>query len=129
MTAFRTIIIPAALVMQARELGASLAPAGINMFETALSATGMPPASHYISSGMIDDPFAPILNDGTALYAAAQQGATVQGLTLTITQTDCNNLVSQAIISDGTYTDAQRNVSQESAYQMLARLGLAIINQ
>jgi hypothetical protein len=58
----RTIIVDAAQVELARSLCAAIAgPAGKGMFSTALSASGLYPATHYISAGLIAEPFAAIL--------------------------------------------------------------------
>ena len=58
----RTIIVDAAQVELARSLCAAIAgPAGEGMFSTPLSATGLFPATHYISGGLIEDTFASIL--------------------------------------------------------------------
>ena len=58
----RTIIVDAAKVELASSLCAAIAgPAGEGMFNTPLSATGFYPATHYISTGLIEDTFAAIL--------------------------------------------------------------------
>lgn len=58
----RTLIVPANQVELARSLCAALAgPAGEGMFNTPLSPTGLYPATHYISAGLIEEPFAAIL--------------------------------------------------------------------
>ena len=58
----RTLIVQADHAELARSLCAALAgPAGEGMFSTPLSATGLFPATHYISAGLIEDKFAAIL--------------------------------------------------------------------
>ncbi len=58
----RTLIVTAEHVDLARSLCAAIAgPAGEGMFSTPLSATGLYPATHYISAGLIAEPFAAIL--------------------------------------------------------------------
>jgi len=58
----RTMIVRADHAGLARSLCATLAgPAGEGMFSTALSASGLFPATHYISAGLIAEPFAAIL--------------------------------------------------------------------
>lgn len=55
----RTIIVNAGQVDLARSLCAALAgPAGEGMFSTPLSDSGLHPATHYISAGLIEDTFA-----------------------------------------------------------------------
>lgn len=58
----RVLIVEADHVELARSLCAALAgPAGEGMFSAPLSATGLFPATHYISAGLIEDTFASIL--------------------------------------------------------------------
>lgn len=58
----RTLIVQADHADLARSLCAALAgPAGEGMFSTGLSASGLFPATHYISAGLIAEPFAAIL--------------------------------------------------------------------
>lgn len=61
MNIFRTMIIPDAIVVQARSLADSFGPAASGMWTTALSPTGTLPATHWISSGYIGDDFAAIM--------------------------------------------------------------------
>ena len=56
----RTIIVPAAVVEQARQMCAGI-PGGDGMFTAPLSATGAEPATHYISAGLIWPQFADML--------------------------------------------------------------------
>ena len=66
----RTIIIPATLAESARAACAGLAgPGGSNMFTTPLSPTGEAPPTHYISSGLIEEPFADLLPLTSVSYA------------------------------------------------------------
>lgn len=60
---YRTLIVPAAFQALAQTLCETAAEgdAGKGMYTTALSANGQEPASHYISSGYIEDVFAGIL--------------------------------------------------------------------
>lgn len=58
----RTIIVPAPVSESARAACAGLAgPGGSGMFVTPLSQTGEAPPTHYISSGLIEAPFADLL--------------------------------------------------------------------
>ena len=58
----RCMIVPTEHVGLARALCAALAgDGGSGMFTTALSATGQDPATHYISSGLIEQSFADLL--------------------------------------------------------------------
>ena len=119
MNVLRTIIVPAALVTKARNLGAALAPTGEGMYTTALSATGNLPATHYVSSGLIHEPpFAELLGNANALFTAAQEGANRQGKAIGATQNDTNDLVAQSFVGDET----------QEPHAFIASKGLQIIN-
>ena len=65
MWAHRTIIVTAECAPTARMLCEMLAGAGgSGMFQTALSADGTEPATHYASSGSIEQQFADLLDSG-----------------------------------------------------------------
>lgn len=126
----RTIIVPATIAEPARAACAGLAgPGGSRMFTTPLSATGMFPATHYISSGLIEQLFADLLpltsvilaEDGTPSIeirpgnvALTVQLATDAGLPLT--EAEVSALLSAV------------DVSAQTAQDALARLGLKIIS-
>lgn len=125
----RTIIVPAAIVDAARAACAGLAgPGGSNMFTTPLSPTGEAPPTHFISSGLIEAPFADLLpltsvsyaEDGTPSVetrpgnvALTTQLASAAGLP--ITEAEVSALLAAVDVSDSAAEDA------------LARLGLKII--
>jgi hypothetical protein len=55
----RTMIVTASDAPLAREICVAIDGAGgVGMFTTGLSADGLPPATHYISAGFIDEKFA-----------------------------------------------------------------------
>ena len=58
---FRSLIVPTAQVQLARDIAATLSPAGQNMWLTGLSSTGSAPATHYISTGLISPEFAALV--------------------------------------------------------------------
>ena len=65
MWAHRTIIVTTDVAPTARMLCEMLAEAGgSGMFQTALSADGTEPATHYVSSGPIEQQFADLLDSG-----------------------------------------------------------------
>ena len=125
----RTIIVPATHAEAARAACAGLAgPGGSNMFVTPLSATGMFPASHYISSGMIEAPFANLLpltsvvlaEDGTpsANIQPGNAALTAQlaaDAGLPFTEEEISMLLSAV------------DVSEQPAEDALVRLGLRMI--
>lgn len=106
--AFRTIIVTAEAAPQARKLAAALAEgeAGAGMWATGLSPTGASPATHYISSGMIEEWFALLLGSAETL-------AFVTALPLAA----CEALLSQA------------DITEEPPFEALGRLGLQIVQE
>lgn len=79
------------------------------MFATALSADGAEPATHWISSGLIEDQFATMLENPAMVYGAAEQ------VGIELPQGSVEALLSQCDISD------------EQAETTLARLGLQYV--
>lgn len=101
----RTIIVPDAAVVPARVACEALAGAGgSGMFTTPLSATGELPATHWISSGLIEQDFADLL-------------ASPDGLTAVATQAGLDPAPLVAIVAASDITDEPADVA-------LARLGL-----
>ena len=113
----RTMICPASIVVQARNIGDCLHPAASGMFLSPLSPSGSEPATHYASSGLIEDLWLPALSDPDTLYAAAQYGASQQGISLTATRADCVALLTAGDISSDAWQVA------------CARLGLQQVAQ
>jgi len=108
--AFRTLILPAAVTPLAQALAAGVSgPAGEGMWTTSLSPTGSTPASHYVSTGMIDAQFVGLLTDANALFAACQ----ASGAAVTLKQ--CQALVTSA------------DVNEQPPFDAFARLGLQLV--
>jgi hypothetical protein len=106
----KTMILPASLQPLAQGLAAGLAgDSGAGMWTTGLSANGQAPASHYVSTGMIEDTFAAMLADPDAMFSAAQEA----GASVTLAQ--CQALVSGSDVSD------------EAPFDAFARLGLQLV--
>ena len=127
----RTIIVPATHVEAARAACAGLAgPGGSNMFVTPLSATGMFPASHYISSGMIEAPFADLLPLTSVTYGE-------DGAPSTSTRPGNVALTVQLAVEVGLpITEAEVatlltsvDVSEQWAERAMWRLGLQIVSE
>lgn len=119
----RTMIVPATLAPLARSLAVGLAgePAA-GMWTTGLSPTGAEPATHYVSSGAIEDTFAGIIVDANAMYQATQAaGVDVPLETL-------EALVENSVITDGTYIDEEENTQTETVFQTFDRLGLKLVS-
>jgi hypothetical protein len=107
--AFRTLIVPSGLAELARALAGSLSARGQGMFAVPLSPTGHQPATHYISSGWIEESISSLLSNADSLYAACQAaGATVSAA-------QCAALVSQS------------SVSAQAPFDAIAQLGLTFI--
>ncbi len=122
---FRTLIVPADQAALARSLCAGLAGAGGDgMFTTPLSAEGISPATHYISSGLIEQSFADLLplliqtetgmekiNQGQPeiIHAAAQQAG------LTLDQQDIERLLAAVDVSD------------QSPFEAMDRMGVRMV--
>ena len=130
MDIFRNFIIPTANVDLARAIAASFGPGGSGMWTTPLSANGLDPASHYISSGFVPPEFAYMVpcqtweqdEDGVWIMVASEPGdpvavyenATAQGVTCT-----------QAAI-DALFAAA--DVTAQEPFVAMGRLGLQIVN-
>lgn len=107
-----TLIAPESVVQIARDTCAAAHPAGAGMLTSGLSADGSLPATHYISSGMVEPQWLPMLSDPVLAHQAAVYGAQQQGIAYTHTAED----VAAAF--------ALIDVSQEPWQEAVARLGL-----
>lgn len=125
----RTIIVPAAIAGAARAACAGLAgPGGSNMFTTSISPTGEAPPTHYISSGMIEAPFADLLPLTSVTYGE-------DGTPSTSTRPGNVALTAQLAAEAGLPISeaevavllAGVDVSEQQAEEALARLGLQIV--
>ena len=126
----RTMIVPAAVVEPARAACAGLAgPGGSGMFTTPLSPTSEAPPTHFISSGFIEAPFADLLPLTSVSY-------TEDGTPSVETRPGNVVLTTQLAVAAGLpITEAEVSallaavdVSEQSAEDALARLGLKIIS-
>lgn len=129
---YRVIIVPAAFQQLAQGLceAAAEGDAGAGMFTTGLSATGETPATHYISSGYIEQQFADILplttvsQDGEGLPSVATSPgnvAVVEGLAAQ----------SGVQVPEGTIAAllGAVDVSEQGPWEAMARLGLSIVQE
>lgn len=108
-TVHRCMIVPEAHVALARAVAAAVAgPAGAGMWSTGLSADGSAPATHWISTGMVDESFAalmPVTTHDEAGVATTQPGDTAAIVQmaatagLTVTQADMQALLSASLIT------------------------------
>lgn len=105
----RTLILPAASAPQARAVVDQFGPAAQGMRTTPLSPTGELPATHYISTGLIDPLFADMLASPEALVAG------------------CEALGIAVSILDASVLLAVADVSEEDPHVAMARLGLQMV--
>ena len=124
----RTIIVPAAFQQLAQGLCAAIAEgdAGQGMFTTGLSTSGEFPATHYISSGHIEQQFADILplttvnQDGEGLPDIHTRPGNVAAVESMAAQAGIN-LPPGAIAA----LFAAIDVSAQGPFEAMARLGLS----
>lgn len=128
--AFRTLIVTAANVVLAREVAVSFGSGAVGMWTTPLSPSGLDPATHYISTGIIPEEFAYMMPTqvweqdengkwvlmGTAPGdpVAVWQAANAQGVNCTLAQVQ------------GIFNTA--DVTPQEPFVAMGRLGLKIIN-
>lgn len=105
----RTMIIPAAIADQVRGLAASFGPAAAGMWIIGLSPTGETPATHFISAGMIDQPFAEMMGSPEALVSGCAALDIIIPLAM-----------AQALLGAA-------DVSEEEPFAALDRLGLKLL--
>ena len=126
---FATLIIAASDADTARAIAAAFGPGGVGMFSTPLSASGIEPATHYISSGYIPAEFVSLApcttweqdeegnwvqtdhypGDAATVHAYASQA----GLPYTLSQIE------------GVF--ARSDVSAQEPFTAMGRMGLKIV--
>lgn len=121
----RCLIVPAEQVELAKALTLNLAgPGGSGMFTTPLSPTGEHPATHYISSGAIEKPFADLLplvqveldNSVTVAPGNPDQIVTLAGNSgFEITLNQVKTLLDSS------------DVSEQDPFTAMSRLGLKLV--
>ena len=130
MDIFRTLIVPTANVALARAIAASFGPGGDGMFTTPLSANGLDPASHYISSGFVPEQFAYMVpcqtwalnEDGAWIMVASEPGDPVA---VYQAASEAGVICTQAEV-DALFAAA--DVTAQEPFVAMGRLGLAIVN-
>lgn len=125
-----TIILPKAAQALAQGLCVAAAgEAGSGMFTTGLNATGKGEATHYISTGAVEDTFADML-PLTTIEMVGEEAV--------VTKTAGNLAAVLAIVEasgtgvpESTITNlfAQLDVSEQPPFTAMARLGLQIISE
>lgn len=129
--AFRTMIVPAANVQLARDIAITLSPAGgVAMWTTGLSADGSEPATHYVSTGIINEQFAVLMpeqmwqqqEDGSWTMTDSVPGdpATIHGLCvaagMTVTLADVQAVFTAA------------DVTVQEPFAAMGRMGLQLVS-
>ena len=130
MDTFATLIVTAADADTSRAIAAAFGPGGVGMFTTPLSASGLEPATHYISTGYIPTEFVALSPMATWTYdedgnwvqtvyyagdAAAVYGSCQKvGLPYTLDQIE------------GIFV--RSDVSQQEPFVAINRAGLKIVN-
>lgn len=126
MWTFRTMIVPLAHSPLAADLAKGIAgPPGDGMWTTGLSATGELPATHYISTGYIEEEFAKLL----PLTANDEAGkpTTRPGKPTEIVAAAKEANVSATLTKVNAMLNAS-NVTEEDPFVAMERMGLKLIN-
>ncbi len=127
---FRTLIVTAADAPLAREIAASFGPGAVGMWTTPLSADGLDPASHYISSGYIPEAFAYMVPSQT--WEQDEAGAWVMTASEPGDPVVVHAAASEAGVSctlaevDAIFASA--DVTAQEPFVAMGRLGLVIVN-
>lgn len=124
---FRTLIAPDSIVAPLRAITDSFGPPASGMFRAGLSPTGLGPATHWISTGAMDEPFAACLplttydaqGEPTTVYAdPANLIALCESMDVPPPDEATINMLQQAIL-----------VTDEPWQTTVARLGLVPVTQ
>lgn len=130
MDTFATLVVTAADASTSRAIAAAFGPGGVGMWSTPLSASGLDPATHYISTGYIPAEFVSLSpmatwaldengdwvitdyypGDAASVYGFCQQA----GLPYTLAEIE------------GVFS--RSDVSQQEPFVALGRAGLKIVN-
>ena len=109
---FGTIVVPTAVATVLRRIAQIRGHDTDGMFVKRLSATGLPPATHFISSGFLPQAFALALTNPTQMKAIIDAAAAEQGIASPYTLAQVTNALNQC------------DVTQQAPDEVLARLGL-----
>lgn len=121
---FGTMIATATVAANLREFSRRLDRGDCDgMFTAALSPTGNAPATHFISSGLVPQPYAQTLTSDTLLFTRAKKAWEDDGDVFPFTQLQVTNALANCDITNGT-----KNGQPETPFQAMARLGLKPIS-
>ncbi len=131
MDIFRTLICPSANVELARSIAASFGPGGEGMWTTPLSADGLDPASHYISTGYIPAEFAYLVpcqtwvqdEDGAWVMTGSEPGDPVAVYTTAFEAgVECTQADVDALF-------AASDVTEQDPFVAMGRIGVQIVQE
>ena len=127
---FRTLIVTAADAPTSRAIAAAFGSGGVGMWTTPLSASGLDPATHFISTGYIQSEYAAL--SPMATWELSEQGNWIQADYYAGDAAAVYGACQQAELP---YTQAQiegvfsrSDVSQQEPFVALGRMGLTIVN-
>lgn len=115
---FLTCIVPAAHRDVMRAIVACFD--GPDYFVSPLSATGSMPATHYISSGLVNPLYLTRFTDPVMVYTRSLE----ENPAFAYTQQQVTDAIAASILHDGTYLG-----QPEGVFALLARLNLRQVNQ
>lgn len=128
-----SIIVTNGVVVNIRDLSRRMGKVDLDgMFTTPLSATGLPPATHWISSGLIRPAYLNAMGDPVRLYTIAKRAWEDDGDVFPFTQAQVTNALSKCTVSDGTITidvGGVPTVVAEGPHELIARLGLKLVQE
>ena len=126
-----TIVCTAVAAVNIRELSRRLGKVDLaGMFIRGLSATGIAPATHFISSGFSRPAYLNAFTNNVRLFNFAKSAWEADNNTFPFTQLQVTNFLAQCTVSDGTKTidvGGVPTVVEEDAHALIARLGLKLI--
>ena len=130
MDTFATLIVTAADAPSARAIAAAFGPGGVGMWTTPLSATGLLPATHYISTGFIPAEFVGLAPNTE--WSTDENGTWVMGdhypgdadtVFAYATQAELGLTLAQI---ESVFSNA--DASHQEPFVAMGRLGLKIVN-
>ena len=130
---FRTMIVPVTNVQLARDIAATLSPTGgVGMWTTGLSSDGNEPASHFISTGIINEEFAVLMPEQMWAYDSETDAwtmtdsvpgdpATIHGL--------CVAAGMVVTLADVQAVFTAADVTAQEPFVALGRMGLGLVQE
>lgn len=128
---FRTMIVNEQNAQLVRDIAASFGPGGEGMWTTPLSADGLEPASHYISTGYIPPEFAYLVpfqtwaqdEDGAWIMTSSEPGDPVSVYNLAVEE---GIICTQDEVDD---LFANSDVTDQDPFIAMGRVGVQIVQE